>query len=534
MDLTPDTPVPPESSDAQETNRPYTPSEPGSLAPKLTNSSFKSRTLTPLDPVTPLLQPTPQENPLVQAEPQPEPAVTESVVPATAFVGSDVLAGPDRKAFTPIIPIAGAQPKRSFSFRSKPVIGGAAVLVLLIGFAAYYFGYKTNPSVIYKQSLSNSSKGYDKLVSYIDKQSTVKYKGTTGSGSFSYKSGSFSTDGNLDLKSDNNNAQLKFDIGLVGSRLSTETRLIQSSSGGADIYIKASGLKGLGALAGSPQLDTALTKLDDSWVVIDHTLIDSLGSGSSASNMSSQLPPTQAQILDEAKVLGKVNNDYLFTTDKDKAILKVTNNIGTETIDGHKTYHYRATLQKDNVKAYIAAQKAALQSSKLHSWIKGAGLEASINSSFDSLSRSAESIKASDTVDIWADSSQRILYKVRFSDRKNSASNFVDVGLDYRGGNSFPLFIETQNKAGSITSIFKTSLTLNTKTNETGFKLDFNSGGQDSMSIGLSMNIKPSNEQVKIDKPASAKTFTQVLSDLGYGDIQKQLQAASAAKALNQ
>lgn len=521
---------------------PYSPSEPGAAEPnQFGNSTFQSRTISPLEPIVTEAVPAPQPyaptptnvgpppqaplppppQPLPQMPPQPQNLPTMPTQPVTgAFVGSDNTLPPSNNIFTPQMPMEPA-PKRKFRFLSKPVLAGFVVLLLGIGFAAYYFGYKHNPSVIYSQSLSNSAKGYDKLVSYVDEQSKAKSSGTVGTGSFKLKSEGFSTDGKIAFKSDNKNSELSFDVGLVGARLSFDSRLIDSSAGSPDVYIKASGIKGLGTMAGFADLDASLAKLDSSWIVIDHTLFDSFADQKSAAN--SIKPPTESQILDAAEAFGKVNQQYLFSTKQDKAVFSVTKKVGFEEVDGHSTYHYEVAVQKNNLKAYIDAQKSALLASKLSPWLKANGYDKIAESALDDTKNSVNAIKSNEKIDMWADVDQRIIYKVRFVDAKNPATSFVDVGLDYKGGNDFPFFIATQTKDGSDKSNFKAVINLNTETKETEFKVDASTTGSSAVTFSLKMNFKSSGQAVKVEKPANAKPLAQVLSELGYGDLLGQL-----------
>ena len=54
------------------------------------------------------------------------------------------------------------------------------------------------------------------------------------------------------------------------------------------------------------------------------------------------------------------------------------------------------------------------------------------------MAKSTKDIKDSDTYDVWMDTSQRILYKVRFKYKDNPAANYVDIGLGYKGGSDYP------------------------------------------------------------------------------------------------
>lgn len=420
---------------------------------------------------------------------------------------------------------AGKRPK-------KLLIGLAAGLVLIIGVVAWYFGYYMNPSTVYDQSLKNTGKGYDKLVDYVDAQDKLPQKGYTGSGSYKVKTGTFSTDGKVAVKGDSANGELTFDIGLGATRVNADIRTIKSSGDTPDIYVKASDIKGLGTIIGVPALDTSLAKIDNTWIVIDHTFIDNLNSIATAqaqADSSAMQGPTHAQLLDEARAFGKVNQQYLFSTDKNKAVTKVVKNYGKETVDGHKTYHYKVILQKDNVKKYIYAQRDALKASTLNDWLKKNKYDTYAYDSFNSAADSTKDIKSTDTYDVWMDISHRIIYKVRFSGKQNPASNYVDVGLDYKGGDTFPFFVNGNFKDSQSTDSFSFVTTLDTKSGDIGFKFNSQAGGSDGGTVAADFILKPATTAIKVSKPSGAIPLSQVLSELGYSDLLSQLQSSSSS-----
>jgi hypothetical protein len=146
--------------------------------------------------------------------------------PGQVFVSAQDATVPQQPVFTPNLPpnVAPGQVNVSSGRRKLPVqkpvlMGLIAVLVIGLGYAAYWFGYKTNSSLVYSQALSNTGKGYNKLIDYVDKQSAAKSQGYVGSGSFRYKSAGMAADGNIDFKGNDKNSALSFDIGAVGQRV---------------------------------------------------------------------------------------------------------------------------------------------------------------------------------------------------------------------------------------------------------------------------------------------------------------------------
>lgn len=432
--------------------------------------------------------------------------------------------------FTPIDPTAPASSRRMPP--KKVLIPVIVILLLLIGGVTWYFGYYTNPSVIYKQSLKNTGKGYDKLVTYTDQQEKLASQGYSGSGTYKVDAGDFSTDGKVALKSNSDDSELTFDVGLGVTRVNADIRTFKSSGSTPDVYVKASDIKGLGTVAGVPQLDASLAKLDDSWVVIDHTFVDNLdGAASAQADASSMEGPSRSQLLDEARAFGKVNQEYLFSTDKSKAVTKVVQKVGRETVDGHKTYHYKVAIQKDNAQKYINAQRDALKATSLNDWLEKNNYGKGVYASFDEAAKSTKDIKSTDTYDVWMDTSNRIVYKVRFSEKKNPASNYLDIGLDYQNKDVFPFFISGKSKTSSGATAFSFVTTLNTKSDNINFKLNVEATGSDPATASATFDLKPSTSAVKISKPTDAKPLSQVLSELGLSGLVDQYTAQAAAAA---
>jgi type II secretory pathway pseudopilin PulG len=430
--------------------------------------------------------------------------------------GPQPAAGGQNVGLTPTTLSMPAGNKRKFP-KWLPLSGAGAVFLAVL--AGFYFGYYVNPSLIYSQALANSGKGYNKLVDYVDLQSQAKYKGSEGQGNFTYKSKSFNTDGSINFKGDDKNGEFAFDVGTGTGRVKADIRYIKGAASSPDVYIKAGGIKGLGTLMGTPNLDAVLNKYDNTWIVIDHTLFDNLNNALGTSTAQSAKGPSREDVVDELRAAGKVNQQYLFTTEKDRAVMTVVKKYGIEKTNGHKVYHYKVALVKANVKKYIVAQQIALNSSKLGAWIKKNKYQAEVKRVFDDMKKSADDIKPSDTFDLYADAGiSRRVYKLHFSDPKNNpAKNFVDFGLDYKGGDEYPFFISGESQTGRSQTSASLIANLNSKTNSVHFSFNLNTTGPDAGKVTGDFKYKPTNTRIKIIKPEGAKPLNDLLNELGLG-----------------
>lgn len=415
-----------------------------------------------------------------------------------------------------------SSPRRA-RFKKKPLLLIVLVIVVLMGSAsAYYFGYYANASLIYSQALHNTGNGYDQLITYSDDQSKLNYKGTVGNGSYTLGVGDFATDGQLAFRSDGANSDTTMNINFGKGRFGLELRTIKSTTVTPAIYFKASGLSTLSSLIGAS--GAQFNSLDNQWIAVDPSLLNSLKQGNSKLSQ-----PTHDQVLDELRAFGKVNDEYVFTTDKSKAITTVVKKFGIENVGGHKTYHYRVALNKANVKQYITAQRNALRASKLNAWIQQNNYENYVDLIYDSMEQTAGNITPSDTFDVWADMHTRIIYKVRFSDAANPSDDYVDLGLDYKGGSDYPFFVDIYSKSGGNVDSGSFVTDLNTQTHATTLKLNFKGTGADTSNLNGSFVIKPTNSIAPISVPTGAQPLSQVLNNLGLGSLLTQAQSYTAS-----
>ena len=465
--------------------------------------------ITPNTPVTPPPTPAPAPDPQIPAS---GPQVFGPAAPSVSEPSSPSLGG----AFTSQVSTPPPAPK---SKKKLFIMSGAGLVILVGAVLAYYFGYYMNPAVIWNQSLSNTNKGYSKLVDYANKQSTVTYKGAKVSGSVTVKSGSTSYSGSVSGQSDGNNSTGSIKFGLGVANLDLEGRTIKpTSQKSPDIYFQLSGFKSLVANSDFGIDPAQLGSLDGQWVKVDHTLIDSIEAKVAPdAKTSTKSTLTRPQVIDAAKRFGDVNAQYVFTTKKSKAITTIVKNYGFETVDGHKTYHYKVGFVKANVKAYITAIRDSFQQSQLGAWAtKQTGQSASDIMGYTDLEKSADNIKNTDTIDVWANAGNRLIYKVRISEQANPATNFAEIGLNYTNGHSYPLFLNFQNGKGANAATVKVTTTIDTQLNSVAATMTVNASD---VSADAKLSAQPTNDEVTVSAPAGAISLQDALNKLGLGDL---------------
>jgi hypothetical protein len=395
-------------------------------------------------------------------------------------------------------------------FKKFTVLPIAIIATLLIiggvSAATYYTVIiPNNPEMLWKTSLSNSAKGLEKLSEYQNKQS--QSKGMTYDGTFDGKISEIVFDGNINGKTYESNSETKVDVGAAGTRYALELKtIIPENANNPDIYFKVSGVKGLAEILGAadPELQAQFGSLDSQWYFIDHTLLDQLSEGSE-SKISTNISSEDMNRIFQTIVTK--TNEYVLSTDEQKAVVVVAENVGAEKIDERDLYHYKVQINKDNFKSYIKALSDSINQLNIES-IKVD------NNTVEDINKSIDSIKETTTADIWVDKSNKLIRKFKFTDPESS-ENSVEISLNYNGGDTLPLLIKFSSAEKDNKSELSLGVDLNTKDNSTKLTANFSSeGNNDSGNFGLTLNAKPNNEPIDVKTPEGAKSILELIGGL--------------------
>lgn len=485
-------------------------------------TSYQPQTFSPSAPTVTAVEPTvaPQ---VIASTPTIAPVQTEpapTVYPASTSQSASGTISQPSQADTPFVggvtqPVSGSQLAGQASGKKRKLFVGGLVAALLLmgaGAGAYYGVVVPNqPENVWKTALNRTADGYDKLV--VSATEDKKIKGYDIAGNYKLE-GSFATDGTIEGYTNGNDLVLKADVGAVTTRINAEVRTIKTpNSLNPDIYVKATGLKGLGDIAGP---GSSLESLENQWYVIDHTLLDNLQSG-----VVEGAKPTDSLTRDDikqiAQAVGEVNKEYLLTTDANKAVLKVVKNVGKEQQDGRSVYHYEVGLDKAHTKAYLTALTDRLQKTPLTKMLEGKTIKEAIN--LDSILDQVEKYKESDTADVYVDMDTKLIRTIRLTDREND-KNYLDLGLHYTGGDQLPFVIALHsNEAGQSGELtLKIDTNLKTNVSEMNLKFDQPANGADSPHAKgtAKITIKSNNNPKPVTKPDGAKSLNELMG--GFTD----------------
>lgn len=441
--------------------------------------------------------PPPVDQPTAQSTPDVEVSRTPAEPPSTpAVTTSSVAPGSKKRWLLPIIVV---------------------VIVLLLA-GGYVFGYylPNTPTNVYNSSLENSGKAVDKLVAYTQAQDTAAQQGVTLDGTLKSTGGSTNFDATLNGAFDKNaNGTLEAKADISGEHVTIDVRSVRAAGNKIpDIYVQLSGVQQLLAAYG-------LGDLDGKWVSIDHTLIDSyltsikqMTGGASGNIAAATATPTVEQINDVVNKVQTVNRQYLFTADSSKAVLTSQQFVGKEMRNNRPANHYKVSVNKEHLQAYVAALKTALDSSKLNDWSKAAngGKSLSESANWDELEKEVKSANPS-TFDLWADNKTRLISAIQFTDSSNGSK--VTIAQNYTGGDVYPFSLSISG-AKNLTDNGTMGLSVDTKANKYTVTFDTatdNTGGR----ISFKLNVALSNQPVKVTAPSGATSLNDVLSGLFGG-----------------
>jgi hypothetical protein len=352
----------------------------------------------------------------------------------------------------------------------------------------------------------------DSLINYATASADKHYKSYDVNGKLVVK-GDVSMDatikGSFDEKA-NANATLNADI--MGSKITADVRSLHvDGNDSPDVYVRVGGVKEALDTYGLSTLDS----LDNKWLAIDHTLIDSATSSLQESDTAKT--PTSAQLNDAINKVQAVNKKYIFTTDEKTAVLKDPRYEGKEDKDGRSTYHYVVGYDKAHLKSYVSALKGALDSSSLNSWSKAAndGKNLSEQFNFDELQKSVGNAKAGYTFDLWVDAKTKLVHALHFTDPSDKSSSFT-LAQNYVGGDTYPFALSVSGKAEDSDETVNASMkfAINTTTNKESGQVTYSQGGT---SGTFNFDVTPSSKTLKVTAPTGSQPITSVLSMLGLG-----------------
>lgn len=391
-------------------------------------------------------------------------------------------------------------------WQSKGLVAAViAAMLLMGGSAGAYFGIvvPNQPENVWEKALGNTARGYDAL---LDKQQSGEdLSSGKVEGDYRVEVDGSAFDGGFQAEYDKKSSKTTFDVGIMGSRINAEilTELSETSQY-PDIYAKVDGLDAFQSMAAGTELSGLITQLEDQWLVADRSLFEQMFQSSEASE-AAQLSAEDVVALLQS--IGEVNRSYVFTTDESKSIFGEVNFIAKEDRNSRATHHYQVTPHKENLKAYVNELGRVISESALYKTYYSE--DGDFNT--DGLLASIDRLSGTEIVDVWVDSTTKLLHAVRFNDQ-GEEGEYLEIGLKYTGGSEYPFYLEA--KAGND-NVSKLDVTYKEDTNEIKFGLQVTG---EYMNMMINATATFSNDTVTIEKPTQAKPVIELIQQLFLGN----------------
>ncbi len=424
-------------------------------------------------------------------------------------------------------------PKKS---RKKLLAIGIASILVLGGIGGYVFGLyiPSQPDNVYSKAMDRTGKALDKVTEQIsDKSQLDKLKKAQYQGTLKIDSSDMQVSGTMDLKYDGKRVDFSGDAklsegGQTEKKYSAKVLSeIKDNTMYPDVYILLSGIKDFGLESFVPRINT----LDDTWIKIDEKFIkDNIEqlqkniSNGGDTDVTKQSDITTEDTAELSRVMSGVAKEYVFSNDNSKSIFVKKRFVGKENVEGLKTYRYEIAINKDNF------EKACIEASnRIHNT---SFYKKTTNSKEDDIQKSKEEDKKAcqDTknqikddlkVDMWVDAKYKLIHKISYLDPK-TPKTYVEVGQIYKGGDDLHFFATFNNSESK--TVTKLTIDTNTKTLVSKSKLtvNFEADGKKG-STELTVDGKPMEGDIKLDKPSNPKTIQQVIEELSLGSGEEDL-----------
>ena len=459
---------------------------------------------------------TPQEN--INPTPQPPVSTTPPLVSQPSIYNNTNLDNT-----IPPIPTINTSfetpinPKKPIFKSKKFIIPVSIFLVLLIGGLGFYFLYWRNPNVIWSDFLNTSKVGYQQITKSLNASSNQKYAGYNIDGSLSIKDngGSFSSS----LSSKSNGLKTSSNLNLQDSNGKIVGDLITNQSGTSafpDIYFRLNGSDYLkNQFSVNPSV---ISKYNNQWILIDHTLIDSsIGSILNSSSIDQKkISIVQADIWKFISSSDALSSKYLFSTDSN-SILKVDKKVGFEKINTTEAYHYVVSINNDNLHKYLKElrdQLARSQAGKEIADTTGTQINNIITDDSINNLKSDPNYK----YEIWVNSTTHILTSFKYS--TNNGLEYTKIDLNWKlGSSTIPLNLEYYLKSTNSVDDLNLSLNLNTTNLKTTIGINYKNTDSinpaNNSTISGSIAIQPTNDPVNVTIPNNPLKIEDLLNSLG-------------------
>ena len=418
--------------------------------------------------------------------------------------------------FSPITPPSST--KKSKKLKLLLLVGLPILLILLATGAVFGLYLPNTPGAVWNTGLERTGKALDKLiVSATEKEQLASYTASEVTGDITVKAGGQTYTGNVSssFDADASDSSLKVTIPTDAEDLALKLAVLTDAKSDTllpDVYFKLEGFAHLGL----DSLLPGISSYDGQWIEASSEYLTSLIPAETATEMPEAV--TAAEIADISRQISSITQEYVFTSNSEKAIFVQESFVGKEIVDGIGTHHYKVSIHKENANTYCKAISEAVINSS--AFKKLAGDDADATALKDEANKSCDEttngIDTSRTFDLWIDSKLKVIHKIRITDADND-KKYTDIGQTQPGNDVISLYVERVETDEDVT--IRVALDINTKTNEVGAKLHAQNAGENSYDVQVTLTAKPSDKDVSVTKPTGAIPLQQVIDALGLSEL---------------
>lgn len=395
-------------------------------------------------------------------------------------------------------PITPVKPIRNKLISKKLILIGAILFLLIGGGAGAYFGYivPNRPENVWKSAMSNTTKGYDKLLEIQDSNKDKKTVKVDSNFEIKSKEVGASVNGSFTSQSNATKSKSNFEVSMLGAKLSIDvmSNLAELKDDSA-LYVRLNGIDGL--LQNSPSLSGVAKTANNQWFMIDKSTI------TDASNKDLSEVNNKLDVSDIVNKVGDSAKKYVLTDDSTTSVFDASEFVGKEDVDGRKQYHYKVGANKDNLKKFVKDLAEGVESTNTYKDIMGDYQKPIFN---DQISKEIDGIDDKSKVDVWVDAKTKLIRKIKISYGDDKKS-FTEIGLNYDGGNKLPFYVKLYEQ-GDDGGEGQLNLILNSDNMDIDFNFKMQSNDKSKDTVGeLTGKVTFSNEDVEIDVPKDAKSL---------------------------
>lgn len=412
-------------------------------------------------------------------------------------------------------------PKKS---KKKLIAGLVTVLIMVGAGVGGVFGYylPNKPENVYRTGMERSGEAIDKLVYQAtekDQLDQIKKSEMDGLLEFSSDEGSFN--GNFNVKMDPSKSDGRLDIKIkesdkpeeaFGLKFLTEA---MENKRFPNIYFQMTGIQTLQLEDFAP----GMNEYEGKWIAVEADYLESLGSGFIPPDEDKNKENVSAEeVASLIRAISEVTNEYLFSSDPDKAVLENRGYLGKETTaEGVKAFHYKVGINKENAVAYCKAFTERVFAEPIVKKISDADdaeIEKTKKETIKDCDDTAKDVKTEETFEMWVDSKYKVIHKFRVYDEKDKKDAYTDFGQVYTGGDKLALFVKYHQDKDNLN--VKATLDVDIDSNNSKLEVTAKQEGDDSFDGHGSLSAKPYSGEINASRPEGAIPIKDILARFGY------------------